>query len=198
MAEGFFDLTNPNFVSIIWHLILHVVALIILIRVVYYQYNNKEKYLFSFFLMGILAFFITSMLLRVTIELGMGIGLVAVLAILRLRSRNYSIKDMTYTFAVFGISVLNALEILHFPYMGVLIINGLIILSAWLLEKFVVNHTSGTISITYEKLDLLRPEKKQKLIRDVSELTGKEVLKVKIRKIDYKKKVALLELFCKN
>ena len=198
MAEGFFDLSNPNFVSIIWHLILHVVALVILIRVVYYRYNKKEKYLFSFFLMGILAFFITSMLLRVTIEMGMGLGLVAVLAILRLRSRNYSIKDMTYTFAVFGISVLNALEILHFPYMGVLIINGLIIFSAWLLEQFVVSHSSGTISITYEKLDLLRPEKKQKLLKDVSELTGKEVLKVKIRKIDYKKKVALLELLCKN
>jgi len=198
MADGFFDLTNPNFVSIIQHLILHVVALIILIRVVYYRYNKKEKYLFSFFMMGILAFFITSMLLRVTIEMGMGLGLVAVLAILRLRSRNYSIKDMTYTFAVFGISVLNALEILHFPYMGVLIINGLIILSAWLLEQFVVNNSSGTISITYENLDLLRPEKKQKLLKDVSELTGKKVLKVKIRKIDYKKKVALLDLLCKN
>src|SRR5664280_769610 len=111
---------------------------------------------------------------------------------------SYSIKDMTYTFAVFGISVLNALEILHFPYMGVLIINGLIILSAWLLEQFVVNNSSGTISITYENLDLLRPEKKQKLLKDVSELTGKKVLKVKIRKIDYKKKVALLDLLCKN
>ncbi|HZY24341.1 MAG TPA: DUF4956 domain-containing protein [Bacteroidales bacterium] len=198
MADGFFDLTNPNFVSIIWHLILHIVALIFLIRVVYYRYNKKEKYLFSFFMMGILAFFITSMLLRVTIEMGMGLGLVAVLAILRLRSRNYSVKDMTYTFAVFGISVLNALEILHFPYLGVMIINALIIMSAWLLEQFVVNNSSETISITYENLDLLRPEKKQKLLKDVSELTGKKVLKAKIRKIDYKKKVALLDLLCKN
>jgi hypothetical protein len=148
--------------------------------------------------MGILAFFITSMLLRVTIEMGMGLGLVAVLAILRLRSRNYSVKDMSYTFAVFGISVLNALEILHFPYLGVLIINGLIILSAWLLEQFVVNHSSETISITYENLDLLRPEKKQKLLRDVSEITGKEVLKVKIRRINYKRKIALLDVTCKD
>ncbi len=198
MTNSFFDLTNPNFVSIIWHLILHIIALLILIRVVYYNYNKKEKYLFSFFLMGILAFFITSMLLRVTIEMGMGLGLVAVLAILRLRSRNYSVKDMSYTFAVFGISVLNALEILHFPYLGVLIINGLIILSAWLLEEFIVKHSSETISITYENLDLLRPEKKQKLLRDVSEITGKEVLKVKIRRINYKRKVAILDITCKD
>src|SRR5664279_6139516 len=145
MTDGFFDLSNSNFVGIIWHLIVHIIALILLIRIVYYRYNRKEKYLFSFFLMGILAFFITSMLLRVTIEMGMGLGLVAVLAILRLRSRNCSVKDMTYTFAVFGISVLNALEIMHFPYMGVLVINGLIITSAWLLELFVVNNQTEII-----------------------------------------------------
>jgi hypothetical protein len=198
MTDGFFDLSNPNFVGIIWHLILHIIALTLLIRVVYYGYNRKEKYLFSFFLMGILAFFITSMLLRVTIEMGMGLGLVAVLAILRLRAKNFSVKDMSYTFAVFGLSVLNALNVLNFPYLGVLVINALIILSAWLLELFVVTHKSETTTITYENLDLLRPEKKQKLLRDVSELTGKEVLKVKIRKIDYQKKVALLDIFCKN
>jgi multisubunit Na+/H+ antiporter MnhB subunit len=198
MTDGFFDLTNPNFVGIIWHLILHIIALTLLIRVVYYGYNRKEKYLFSFFLMGILAFFITSMLLRVTIEMGMGLGLVAVLAILRLRAKNFSVKDMSYTFAVFGLSVLNALNVLNFPYLGVLVINALIILSAWLLEIFVVSHKSETTTITYENLDLLRPEKKQKLLKDVSELTGKEVLKVKIRKIDYQKRVALLDIFCKN
>jgi hypothetical protein len=198
MSEGFFDLTNPNFVGIIWHLILHIVALVFLVRIVYYSYNKKEKFLFSFFLMGILAFFITSMLLRVTIEMGMGLGLVAVLAILRLRAKNFSVKDMAYTFAVFGISVLNALNVMNFPYFGVLIINGLIIVSAWLLECFIVNHRSETMTITYENIDLLRPEKKQKLLRDVSELTGKEVLRVKIRKIDYQKKVALLDVFCKN
>lgn len=198
MTDGFFDLTNSNFVGIIWHLIVHIIALILLIRVVYYRYNRKEKYLFSFFLMGILAFFITSMLLRVTIEMGMGLGLVAVLAILRLRSRNYSVKDMSYMFAVFGISVLNALEIMHFPYMGVLVINGLIITAAWLLELFVVNNRSEIFSITYENIDLLRPEKNQKLLKDVSELTGKDVLKVKVRKIDYQKKVAQLDILCKN
>lgn len=198
MTDGFFDLSNPNFVGIIWHLMLHIIALTLLIRVVYYGYNRKEKYLFSFFLMGILAFFITSMLLRVTIEMGMGLGLVAVLAILRLRAKNFSVKDMSYTFAVFGLSVLNALNVLNFPYFGVLVINALIILSAWLLELFVVSHKSETTTITYENLDLLRPEKKQKLLKDVSELTGKEVLKVKIRKIDYQKKVALLDIFCKN
>src|ERR1035437_4285830 len=144
MTDGFFDLTNPNFVGIIWHLILHIIALTLLIRVVYYGYNRKEKYLFSFFLMGILAFFITSMLLRVTIEMGMGLGLVAVLAILRLRAKNFSVKDMSYTFAVFGLSVLNALNVLNFPYLGVLVINALIILSAWLLEIFVVSHKSET------------------------------------------------------
>jgi hypothetical protein len=125
-------------------------------------------------------------------------GLFAVLGILRMRTRNFSIMDMAYTFATLGISVINALNILKFPLLGVLIINFVILFSAYLLELFVIKNRSVRLSITYENLDLLRPEKKQKLLRDVSELTGKEVLKVKIRSINYIKKFALLDITCKD
>jgi hypothetical protein len=53
---------------------------------------------------------------------------------------------------------------------------------------------SESHSIIYEKLELLKPEKKQKLYSDVSLLTGKEILKIKIRRIDYRRKTALLDI----
>lgn len=198
MTDNFFDLANPNFVGIVSRFGVHLITLFFLIRVIYFRFNKKEKFLFSFFLMGILAFFTTSMLLRVTIEMGMGLGLVAVLAILRLRAKNFSVKDMSYTFAVFGVSILNALEVKHFPYLGILIVNILILLSAFILELFIANHKLETMSITYENIDMLRSEKKQKLLKDVSDLTGKNVTKVKIRRIDYRKKEALLDICYKE
>lgn len=198
MTESFFDLTNPNFLGIVSRFAVHIIVLIILIRIIYYRYNRKEKFLFSFFLMGILAFFITSILLRVTIEMGMGLGLVAVLAILRLRARNFSVKDMAYTFVVFGLSVLNALKVFNFPYFGILIINSIILLSAFLLEIFIINHRSEMVTITYENIDMLRPEKKQKLLKDVSELTGKTIIRIKVRRIDYKSREAILDVCYKD
>jgi hypothetical protein len=194
MTDGFFDLTNPNFVGIMWRFVINLFFLIILIRFIYFKYSQKEKFLFSFFLMGIMTFFITSMLRSVFIEMGMAVGLFAVLGILRLRTRNFSVKDMAYTFAVLGISVINSLKLLKFPVLGVLIINLIIISSAYLLERFIIRNKSETFSIVYDKLDMLKPDKKQKLLRDVSELTGKDVLKISIRRINYKRKTALLDI----
>jgi hypothetical protein len=198
MSDGIFDLTNPNFLGIMWRFAVNIVFLFILIRVIYFRYSRKEKFLFSFFLMGIMAFFITSMLRSVFIEMGMAVGLFAVFGILRLRASNFSAKDMAYTFATFGVSVINSLKLLKFPLLGVLIINGIIVLSAYLLEEYSLKYRSENHTIIYEKLDLLKPEKKEKLLKDISELTGKEIIKVKICKINYKRKTALLDIYYKG
>ena len=198
MNVKFYDLTNPVFVGIMWRLAIDIISLFILIRVIYYRYSRKEKFLFSFFLMGILTFFIASVLNTVFLEMAGAFGLFAVLGILRMRTRNFSVKDMSYTFATLGISVINALNVLNFPLFGILVINFVILITAYILEQFLLRHKSETLSIVYENLELLRPEKKLKLIKDVSALTGKEVIKVKIRKIDYKRKIALLDIYCKE
>ena len=105
MDDKFYDLTNQAFVGIIWRFAIALIFLFILVRVIYFRYSGKEKFLFSFFLMGIIAFFIVSILRSVYIEMGMGFGLFAVFGLLRLRTRNFTEKDMAYTFTTFGIKL---------------------------------------------------------------------------------------------
>jgi len=198
MADTFYDLTNPYFVGIMWRFALNSVILFILIRLVYFKYSKKERYLFYFFIMGIMAFFITAMLKAVFIDMGMAVGLVAIFAIIRLRSSNFTAKDIAYTYTVFGISVINSLKLLKFPLLGLLIINGIIILTAYLIEEYTAKYHSERLSIIYDKLDLLKPEKKEKFLKDVSARTGKEVQRVKIRKINYKRKRAFLDVYFKD
>ncbi len=197
MDGTFFDLTNQTFLGIMIRFVVHIVFLFFLIRVIYFRYSMKEKYLFAFSLMGIITFFICSMLRTVYVEIGMAFGLFAIFGILRLRTRNFNVKDMAYTFTIIGISVINSLKILKFPMLGVLIIDALILISAYLLEEYVSRNKSESYIITYENIDLLRPEKKQKLLKDVSAMTGREILRVKIRRIDYKRKEAVLEVSCR-
>ena len=45
---------------------------------------------------------------------------------------------------------------------------------------------------------MLRSNKKQRLLKDLSDLTGKEVVKVKIRRVDYRSETALLDIFYKE
>jgi hypothetical protein len=194
MPDNFFNLNNPDFFGILIRFIINLLFLVVLIRGIYFRYSKKEKFLFTFFLMGITVFFITSMLKSVFIEFGMAVGLFAVFAILRFRTRNFSLKDMSYIFTTIGLSVINSLKLSGFPELGVIIFNLIIVISAVVLEEFVAKNNTVRYRIIYEDIELLKTAKKQKILKEISNLTGKDVIRVKIRRIDYKNKVALLEI----
>lgn len=194
MSDNFFNLNNSDFLGILVRFVINTFFLIILIRVIYFRYSRKEKFLFTFFLMGITVFFITSMLKSVFIEFGMAIGLFAIFAILRFRTRNFSLKDMSYIFTTIGISVVNSLKLTGFPVLGVIIFNIIIMIAAVILEEFTLKHNIVSHRIIYEDLELLKTAKKQKIIKEISTLTGKDVTAVKIRRIDYREKLAYLDI----
>jgi hypothetical protein len=198
MSDNFFNLNNPDFYGAMLRFTINLIFLIIFIRYVYFRYTKKEKFVFTFFLMGIMVFLLTSALNSVLMQLSMGFGLFAIFAILRFRTRNFSLKDMSYIFTVIGLSVINSLKLIGFPVLGIVIFNIIVIITAIILEKFSIKYNTTTHSIIYENLEMLKSDRKQKLLKDVSELTGREILRIKIRKIDYKKKVALLDIYYKD
>lgn len=198
MFEEFFNLNNPTFLGIMMRFAINLFFLFILIRVIYFRYSQKEKFVFSFFMMGIVAFLICSMLGQVLMTMTFAFGLFAVFGILRLKTRNFSVKDMAYTFATFGISVINSLDVLRFPMLGILIVNIIIVLTAYILEEFLLKHSSESYEITYDNVKLLMPDKEQELLKDLSQITGKEILRFKILNVNYSKKIANLEIFFRD
>jgi Domain of unknown function (DUF4956) len=198
MPDNFFNLNHPDFWGILLRFTINTIFLVILIRGVYFRYSKKEKFLFTFFLMGITVFFITSMLKSVFIEFGMAVGLFAIFAILRFRTRNFGLKDMAYIFTTIGISVINSLKLVGFPVLGVIIFNIIIVVSAILLEEFACKNSTVTHTIIYEDLELLKSAKKQKILKEISALAGKEVIRIRIRKIDFKEKVAEIDISYKD
>ena len=177
---------------------INLIFLFCLIKLVYYKYSRNEVFLFAFFLMGIMIFFIGSVLNAVFLEIGMAVGLFAVFTILRLRTTNVSIKDMAYMFTTIGLSVINSLKMIGFPLLGLVIINLIIIGSAYILEEFLLRNSSESYSIVYRNLEMLKSNKKQKLLKDLSDLTGKEVIKVIVKRVDYRSEIALLDIFFKE
>jgi hypothetical protein len=173
----------------------NLIVLFILIRLIYYRYEKKEEYVFSFFMVGIIIFLITSLLGTVDIQLGMALGLFAIFAILRFRTVNYTAKDMTYVFTVIGVSVVNSLANIPPPVVGAVLVNSIIVISALLLEKFLKNKALTPVIILYNKIQLLKPEARAELLQDLSLQTGLRVEKVRIRKIDIAKCNAELEVF---
>jgi hypothetical protein len=194
MFDNLFNLNNPIFLGIMVRFIINMIVLFLLIKLVYFRYCRNEMFFFAFFLMGIMIFFIGSIMNAVFLEIGMAVGLFAIFTILRLRTTNVSVKDMAYMFTVIGISVINSLKLVGFPLLGVLIINAIIIFSTYLLEEFLVRNSSETYSIIYRNIELLRSSKKQKILKELSDLTGKEVIRFKVKRVDYRSETALIDI----
>jgi len=180
--------------SILLHLLVTLLVLFIVIRLIYYRYSMNERRVFSFFQMGIMIFLVCILLKSVEIQLGIALGLFAIFAILRFRSRNLSMRDMTYFFTVIGISVINAMATFYNPVRGMILINLIIILSTLILEVFFNKRAYDTATLIYDKLELLAPDKTQELLSDISSRSSKKVEKVEIKKIDLIKRNAELEI----
>ncbi len=212
MFRDFFDLNSPQFWTIIERFAINMVFLTLLIRFVYYRFSKKPSYVFSYFLLGIVIFIIGSMLPIVfnsaMSQLGMAIGLFAIFTILKFRTRNLTIKDMTYIFTVIAISAVNSLEWSEFPTLGIFILNFLIIISAFILEILFAGNPGKTKKpkkagheklrkhpVVYDNMEMLKPQNKEKLIKNLREISSLDVKKAKIKRVDYSNKVAILDIF---
>lgn len=184
--------------GILLRFLVNLIVLIILIQFLYFRYSKKEKFLFTFFLIGVTVFFICSMLKDIKIEIGIGLGLFAIFQILRFRTRNFSVKDMAYIFTTIGISVINSINVPEFPIIGFIIINVIIVTTVFILEEHLKKNSFSKYSIYYGNLDLLKPGSKNKLLKDLSSKTGLEIIKIKVCDIDYTREIAHLEIYFKE
>ena len=198
MFDKMFDLSNVYFKEMMIMLIINLFFQFILIRLIYFRYTKKETYLFAFFLIGLIVFFISCLLNYIQIQMELAVGLVAIFTILRLRTRSITMKEMAYIFGVIGISVINALHLIAFPLVGRMIINIMIILMAFILEEFIARYEYKSFNIIYDNIDLLKPERKNDLLAELSLLTGQRIEKVKVGEVDYKKKSADLVVYYKE
>jgi hypothetical protein len=189
--------TDPIWNVLIRFLVTLLVQFIV-IRGIYNKYNKTENYQFTFYLIGIMIFFVCILLKTVEIQMGIAFGLFALFALLRFRSLNLPMKNMAYLFTVIGISVINALAGFLHPIRGPILINSLIILSAFLLEVYFHKKTYSKYRIVYNNIELLDPKRIKELLNDLSKLTGSTIEKVEIRKVDYIKGNAELELYYRD
>jgi hypothetical protein len=185
---------NP-LVNILVRFSLNMLVIFVLVRLIYYRHSEKPEYLFSFILMGIIIFFVCSILKTVDIQLGMALGLFAIFSILRFRTVTYTVKDITYFFTVIGISVINSLANIPPPVIGAVLVNSIILLAAYFLEKNYQKNVHDSLILIYNKTEMLAPSLRKELLEDLSAITGQNVLSVKIHKINVGSGNAEVEVF---
>ena len=189
----FFDL--EDFSKLLFKFGINFIFLIIIVRLIYYRVKDDKDYVFTYIMFNILTFFICFLLRKVPMQMGFALGLFAVFGILRYRTEAIPIRQMTYLFIVIGISMINALSNKSISIFEVLFTNGLIALITYLIDRLWFQTIEEKKSIVYEKIELIKPENKQELIKDLKERTGLPIHEVKIDKIDFLRDTAAVTIY---
>ena len=189
----FFDL--EDFSKLLFKFGINFIFLIIIVRLIYYRVKDDKDYVFTYIMFNILTFFICFLLRKVPMQMGFALGLFAVFGILRYRTEAIPIRQMTYLFIVIGISMINALSNKSVSIFEVLFTNGLITLITYLIDRLWFQTIEEKKSIVYEKIELIKPENKQELIKDLKERTGLPIHEVKVDKIDFLKDTAAVTIY---
>ena len=188
-----FDL--EDFSKLLFKFGINFIFLIIIVRLIYYRVKDDKDYVFTYIMFNILTFFICFLLRKVPMEMGFALGLFAVFGILRYRTEAIPIRQMTYLFIVIGISMINALSNKSISIFEVLFTNGLITLITYLIDRLWFQTIEEKKNIVYEKIELIKPENKQELIKDLKERTGLPIHEVKVEKIDFLKDTAAVTIY---
>jgi len=167
----------------------------ILARVLYYSISKRKDYLFTYLLISSIVFLLCFMLGNVKLQIGFALGLFAIFGILRYRTATIPIKEMTYLFIIIGISVINALFNKKVSWVEVGFTNIVIVALTWLLEKvWLLKHESSRL-ILLEKIELIKPENYDELLKELRLRTGLNIHKAEIGKIDFLRDVAQVKIF---
>jgi hypothetical protein len=126
-------------------------------------------------------------------EMTLALGLFAIFSMIRYRTEQLPIREMTYLFVLIGLSIINGSGLTS-SYTAFVVTNVLVVLLIWLLESLGFSKRQANKIITYEKIDLIRPDRREELLADLRERTGLDIVKVQVGSINFLKDTAFLKV----
>ncbi len=186
---------SEDFWKLITKTVFNLIIITAIIRYIYYPVTKNKDYLFTYFLISLTVFLLCVLLDSVKLQLGFALGLFAIFGIIRYRTDPIPIKEMTYLFLVIGISVVNALANKKISHAELIFANLMIVFITYGMERIWLLKPELRKNVTYEKIDLIVPEKREELLADLRVRTGINVIRVEIRRIDFLKDTANLRIF---
>ena len=186
---------DDDFFKMLFRFGINLFYLIIIIRFFYYKQTNRKDYLFTYFMIGIIVFFLSFTLKKFELDIGMALGLFAIFGIIRYRTDPIEIKEMTYLFIVIGVSVINALANKKLSYAEIIAANTIVVIAIWTIDKVIFLKHEVSKNIVYENIELVKADKKVELLLDLEERTGLKINNVEIGDLDFLKDIARIKIY---
>lgn len=185
-------LFSAEFLQTLLKFFICVVVNWIIVDRLYYKKSHRRDFYFTFMLMTIAIYFLVYCMMgmeRGKATMGVGLGLFGIFSIMRYRTDAMPVREMTYLFVIICLSVVHAMEESFFE-LGIVDVMtlGAIFICEMRLK------VQQTKLVQYDRIELIKPEKRQELIADLEARLGLKVLKVDVGGVDFLKDAAVLRV----
>ncbi len=194
-----FNLTiSSDFIHMLLRLFISMVVNLIVIDRLYYQKSKRREFYFTFMLISMAIFLLVFFMIFVLEDMkgktgiGIGIGLFGIFSIMRYRTDTMPVREMTYLFVLISLSVVNALAATT-SLTELLITNAIVVIAIWMCEKRLRIRPCKLIQ--YDRIELVKPEKRAELIADLEQRLGFTVKSIEVGGIDLLRDMAILKVY---
>ena len=181
----------------------------IIVHYLYFKKGKRRDFYFTFMMISVAIFFLVYLMMgmdRGKATMGVGLGLFGIFSIMRYRTDSMPVREMTYLFVVICLSVIHAMadsigadatgQTTGTPLAELIVIDFFVTAAIITFEETLKVDASKLIQ--YDRIELIKPERRQELVADLRERTGLDVLNVEIGAIDFLRDMAMLRVYYKS
>jgi hypothetical protein len=173
--------------------VINLAVCFVIVRCFYYPKSQRKDFAVTFVLFSTAVFLLLFFMKSVGIDVSIGLGLFMIFGIMRYRTEMVPIREMTYLFLTIASAVINGSNLMV-SYAELILANALIIIILAALEGVIMRGRSATRLVCYERIELIRPERRGELIADLENRLGHKVNRVDIGNVDFLRDVAYIKV----
>lgn len=182
------------FLPMIARFLFNTLAVWVITHWLYFPKSRRREYYFTFMLIAVSVFFLINLLGGTHIKIEFALGLFAIFGIIRYRTESMPVREMTYLFMILAMSVINGLSA-NLGWGALVAVNLLFILTTWLFENIKVKGSLAMKMVQYDRIELIKPEKRDELLADLRERTGLDIVRVEVGGIDFLRDMSVIKVY---
>ena len=172
--------------------IFNMVICSILVWLFYYPKSHNKGFSVTFMLFSAVVFLLLYFMGGVSLDITVGLGLFMIFGIMRYRTEMVPIREMTYLFVTIATAVINGINTIND---SLILANALLIALLAVVEYVIGRKREVSKLICFERIELIRPERREELIADLESRLGHKINRVEVGNVDFLRDVAFLKVY---
>ena len=175
--------------------LLNLFVAVVIVRFIYYPRTREKEYVFTFLLFNTIIYFVIALLRTAELGVGIGFGLFAIFSVLRYRTDPIPIREMTYLFIIIALPVVNSAGSSQGAFWKLAVANVMVVAVMYALERAWGFRFESSSRITYDRIDLVPPGRREELLADLRDRTGLPITRVEIGRLDFLRDTAQIKAY---